>query len=74
MRSVDVFLAASVVILASSAGARPGLAQADRNIEIVFESDVVAWPEESKRWALVVGVSKYADPQISPVAGADNDP
>lgn len=30
-------------------------------------------PAKAKRWALVVGVDKYADPQISPLRGAAND-
>ena len=30
-------------------------------------------PSKAKRWALVVGVDKYADPQISPLRGAAND-
>jgi hypothetical protein len=34
---------------------------------------VTTWPDKAKRWALVIGVDKYADPQISPLRGADND-
>lgn len=30
-------------------------------------------PANGKRWALVVGVDKYTDPQISPLRGAAND-
>lgn len=30
-------------------------------------------PAKAKRWALVVGVDKYNDPQISPLRGAAND-
>jgi hypothetical protein len=30
-------------------------------------------PAKAKRWALVVGVDKYNDPQISPLHGAAND-
>ena len=30
-------------------------------------------PGKGKRWALLVGVDKYADPQISPLRGAAND-
>lgn len=30
-------------------------------------------PGKLKRWALVIGVDKYIDPQISPLKGADND-
>ena len=32
-----------------------------------------ALPAKAKRWALVVGVDKYTDPQISPLRGAAND-
>jgi tetratricopeptide (TPR) repeat protein len=32
-----------------------------------------ALPVSAKRWALVIGVDKYQDPQISPLKGADND-
>jgi hypothetical protein len=34
---------------------------------------VTTWPAKAKRWALVIGVDKYSDPQISPLKGADND-
>src|SRR3954470_447196 len=37
------------------------------------ESAVNILPAKAKRWALVIGVDKYADPQISPLKGADND-
>lgn len=30
-------------------------------------------PVGSKRWALIIGVDKYQDPQISPLRGSDND-
>jgi tetratricopeptide (TPR) repeat protein/uncharacterized caspase-like protein len=30
-------------------------------------------PVSTKRWALVIGVDKYTDPQISPLKGSDND-
>lgn len=30
-------------------------------------------PVSAKRWALVIGVDKYTDPQISPLKGSDND-
>ncbi len=30
-------------------------------------------PVGAKRWALVIGVDKYLDPQISPLKGSDND-
>ncbi len=34
---------------------------------------VKSLPIGSKRWALVIGVDKYLDPQISPLKGSDND-
>ena len=34
---------------------------------------VAALPVSAKRWALVIGVDKYQDPQISPLKGSDND-
>ena len=34
---------------------------------------IKALPVGAKRWALVIGVDKYVDPQISPLKGSDND-
>lgn len=34
---------------------------------------VKAWPTKAKRWALIIGVDQYSDPQISPLKGAAND-
>ena len=34
---------------------------------------ITAFPVSAKRWALVIGVDKYTDPQISPLKGSDND-
>ncbi|MDQ2855828.1 MAG: caspase family protein, partial [Acidobacteriota bacterium] len=36
-------------------------------------TQVKALPVSTKRWALVIGVDKYVDPQISPLKGSDND-
>src|SRR5216683_2459325 len=36
-------------------------------------NQVNALPVSAKRWALVIGVDKYQDPQISPLKGSDND-
>ena len=36
-------------------------------------NQVTALPVSAKRWALVIGVDKYQDPQISPLKGSDND-
>jgi tetratricopeptide (TPR) repeat protein/uncharacterized caspase-like protein len=34
---------------------------------------IKALPASAKRWALVIGVDKYVDPQISALKGSDND-
>jgi tetratricopeptide (TPR) repeat protein len=36
-------------------------------------NQVSVLPVSAKRWALVIGVDKYQDPQISPLKGSDND-
>jgi tetratricopeptide (TPR) repeat protein len=36
-------------------------------------NQVTSFPVGPKRWALVIGVDKYLDPQISPLKGSDND-
>lgn len=36
-------------------------------------NDINALPASSKRWALIIGVDKYQDPQISALKGSDND-
>ncbi|MDQ1639674.1 MAG: hypothetical protein QOF62_3013 [Pyrinomonadaceae bacterium] len=36
-------------------------------------NQVTTLPVGPKRWALVIGVDKYMDPQISPLKGSDND-
>jgi tetratricopeptide (TPR) repeat protein len=41
--------------------------------EVSQVDQVKALPVSAKRWALVIGVDKYIDPQISPLKGSDND-
>src|SRR5437016_6197012 len=45
----------------------------DQSRQLQQVEPVKTWPSKAKRWALVIGVDKYADPQISPLKGADND-
>lgn len=35
--------------------------------------EIRSLPASAKRWALVIGVDNYTDPQISPLKGSDND-
>ena len=37
------------------------------------QGHITSLPVSAKRWALVIGVDKYMDPQISPLKGSDND-
>lgn len=37
------------------------------------KNQITTLPVSAKRWALVIGVDKYLDPQISPLKGSDND-
>src|SRR2546430_1584321 len=41
--------------------------------DAVQTDQVKTLPVSAKRWALVIGVDKYIDPQISPLKGSDND-
>jgi hypothetical protein len=53
-----------------AAPAQPTAAAADVTSQI---DQIKALPASGKRWALVIGVDKYIDPQISPLKGSDND-
>ena len=53
---------------------QPATTQAQPSTTAPAPSDQVkALPVSAKRWALVIGVDKYVDPQISPLKGSDND-
>lgn len=59
-----VFLTYSVAVNAQSSGQARQLQQ---------PAAVTSLPGKAKRWALVIGVDKYRDAQISPLKGSDND-
>src|SRR5713101_8058064 len=48
-------------------------AQGPQTRQLQQTAPVTSWPSKAKRWALVIGVDQYADPQISPLKGAAND-
>jgi tetratricopeptide (TPR) repeat protein len=53
---------------------QPATTQAPASTATSAQSDQIkALPVSAKRWALVIGVDKYVDPQISPLKGSDND-
>jgi hypothetical protein len=39
----------------------------------LVQQPIAVWPGKAKRWALVIGVDSYRDPQISALKGSDND-
>jgi tetratricopeptide (TPR) repeat protein len=43
------------------------------NSAVSQSNQIKTLPVGTKRWALVIGVDKYLDPQISPLKGSDND-
>jgi formylglycine-generating enzyme required for sulfatase activity len=44
-----------------------------RDVRLTSSSPVTQLPERSKRFALIVGVDRYQDPQVTPLVGAGND-
>lgn len=62
-------LCALLFLISSPCGAQ-GQSQSRQLQQI---EPVKAWPSKAKRWALVIGVDQYSDPQISPLKGAAND-
>jgi tetratricopeptide (TPR) repeat protein len=53
--------------------AAPAASPAPGNETASQTDQIKALPVSAKRWALVIGVDKYIDPQISPLKGSDND-
>ena len=47
--------------------------EATTSAPIAQTGQINSLPVGPKRWALVIGVDKYQDPQISPLKGSDND-
>jgi len=44
-----------------------------RDVRATTSGAVTQLPERSKRYALIVGVDRYQDPQVTPLVGAGND-
>ena len=68
-----LFLRPALIFFWLFAGVLSALAQPEPSRQLQQTEPVTKWPSKAKRWALVIGVDKYADPQISPLKGADND-
>jgi len=57
-----------------SSTAQPASTAASATSKVESQLDQIkTLPVGPKRWALVIGVDKYIDPQISPLKGSDND-
>jgi len=79
-RASDTVLTALVVFLISSPGifipwqVNRLLAQTrSRDVKVTTADAVTRLPDRSKRYALIVGVDRYQDPQVTPLVGAGND-
>ena len=55
--------------------AMPAVAQkpVDRDIKIAKPVSIQQLPAANKRWAIIIGVDQYEDPQFSSLRGASND-
>jgi len=70
-----------IVLITSSMLATTGLSFAQTPLSLPDQANsrqlqlepLKVLPSKAKRWALIVGVDKYADPQISQLRGAAND-
>lgn len=51
----------------------PAQTQSSPSAQTTQANQISSLPVSAKRWALVIGVDKYQDPQISPLKGSDND-
>jgi hypothetical protein len=58
--------------LALAAGVPASGSAAQRGVQVQPQG-TVSWPAKSKRYALVIGVDNYADPEITSLSGPSND-
>ena len=63
-------VAAVLVYQRGSIAAQTRNRSSSRQLEL---ETVKSWPSNAKRWALVIGVDKYADTQITTLGGSAND-
>ncbi len=66
----------AVLLLAPLVLAQPRTAsnnQSSQSRQLQHLNTVETWPTKPKRWALVIGVDKYADTQITTLGGSSND-
>ncbi|HKZ81252.1 MAG TPA: caspase family protein [Pyrinomonadaceae bacterium] len=73
-RSFSVFaltmVVTALVCADGSTAAQTRTRSSSRQLEL---EAVKTWPNKAKRWALVIGVDKYADTQITTLGGSAND-
>lgn len=74
-KASTMYLAPALLLLPLCAFPTPRVAaQKDNRLLTQKRTETItAWPGQSKRWALVIGVDQYRDSQISPLKGAAND-
>src|SRR5262249_15138113 len=70
--AVSTAVGAAVLWLAATAmSAQSPVASRGEQVQPI--SAVGTWPSKPKRWALVIGVDRYADGQVPALGGASND-
>ena len=71
---VDLSRLGSALALAAGLALAPALAaQVSPVARDLVVTQVDSWPSEQKRWALIIGIDEYLDPQITALNGAAND-
>lgn len=65
-----LLLAVTSLLTTSSVAQSPTVR---RGVEVEATSEIKQWPGQAKRFALIIGVDKYDDPQINSLKGAAND-
>lgn len=74
LRIVVAILVFSLSGIFDSSGFKAsGQSESERRLTLKTAETISALPSKAKRWALIIGIDRYRDGQISPLRGATND-
>jgi hypothetical protein len=73
MAKLHVTATVMLLILIGQISTQVRSQQADRGVKLAASESIKALPAQGKRYALVIGVDRYADTQITTLGGASND-
>ena len=73
MAKLHVTATVLLLILISQISTQVRSQQADRGVKLGASESIKALPARGKRYAVVIGVDRYADTQITTLGGASND-